>query len=102
MTSPKFVRSPNPRRVLLVACVAGAAAVGLAAFGIADRAKSNQELAAWTDEQAVPTVRLVEPRRGPSEEQLVLPGNVSAFYTGSIYARASGYITAGIRTSALM
>jgi membrane fusion protein (multidrug efflux system) len=94
MTSPESVRSPNPRRVVLVACVAGAAAVGLAAFGIADRAKSNQELAAWTDEQAVPTVRLVEPRRGPSEEQLVLPGNVSAFYTGSIYARASGYITA--------
>ncbi len=24
----------------------------------------------------------------------MLPGNVSAFYTGSIYARASGYITA--------
>lgn len=94
MTSPDTVRSPNPRRVLLVACVVGAVAIGLAAFGIADRAKGNQELAAWTDEQAVPTVRLIEPRRGPSSEDLVLPGNVSAFYTGSIYARASGYVTA--------
>jgi len=94
MTSPDSVRSPNPRRVLLVACVVGAVAIALAAFGIADRAKGNQELTAWTDEQAVPTVRLIEPRRGPSEEDLVLPGNVSAFYTGSIYARASGYVTA--------
>ena len=94
MTPPESVRSPNPRRVLLVACVVCAVAIGLAAFGIADRAKGNQELAAWTDEQAVPTVRLIEPQRGPNEEDLVLPGNVSAFYTGSIYARASGYVTA--------
>ena len=94
MPPPESVRSPNPRRVLLVACVVCAVAIGLAAFGIADRAKGNQELAAWTDEQAVPTVRLIEPQRGPNEEDLVLPGNVSAFYTGSIYARASGYVTA--------
>ncbi len=33
--------------------------------GIADRARSKQEVAAWTNEQAVPTVRLVQPERGP-------------------------------------
>ena len=94
MKEPEAVQRANPRRVLLVGCAIGAAAIALAAFGIADRAKSRQELTSWTDEQAIPTVRLVEPQRGPSEAQLVLPGNVNAFYTGSIYARASGYVTA--------
>ncbi|MGO9673852.1 MAG: efflux RND transporter periplasmic adaptor subunit [Methylocella sp.] len=94
MNPPENFRRINPSRVLLAGSVICAAAAGLAAFGIMDRAKSNQELASWTDEQAIQSVRLIEPRRGPSEEDLVLPGNVSAFYTGSIYARASGYITA--------
>ena len=62
--------------------------------GITHRAKSRQEVAAWTNEQAVPIVRLVRPECGPEEQELVLPGNVSAFTTGSLFARASGYITA--------
>ena len=57
---PEAVQTANPRRVLLVGCAIGAAAIALAAFGIADRARSRQELTSWTDEQAVPTVRLVE------------------------------------------
>jgi len=34
----------------------------------------------------------VQPQQGPSEGELVLPGNVSAFYAGSIYGRVSGYV----------
>ena len=70
------------------------APVGLAFFGITDRAKSRQEVATWTDAQTVPTVRIVRPEHGPAEQELVLPGNVAAFNTGSLFARASGYITA--------
>ncbi len=88
---------PNPtatrRRVLLISSVIGVAALGLAISGIVDRARSKQELIALTNEQAIPTVRLVQPAHGPSEQQLVLPGDVSAFNTGAIYARASGYVT---------
>ena len=69
-------------------------AVGLAVSGITDRAKSRQEVAAWTDAQTVPTVRVVRPDRGSGEQELVLPGTVNAFVTGSLFARASGYITA--------
>lgn len=87
-------QTPKPRRVWLIACAVGVAAVGLAISGIMDRAKSKQELESWTNEQAVPTVRLVRAQHGPSNEQLVLPGNVSAFYTGSLFGRASGYVTA--------
>jgi membrane fusion protein (multidrug efflux system) len=94
MMSPEPIQTPKPRRVLLIGCAVGAAAIGLAVSGVMDRAKSKQELETWTDEQAVPTVRLVQPQRGPDDEQLVLPGNVSAYYTGSLFARASGYVTA--------
>ncbi|MGH6852394.1 MAG: efflux RND transporter periplasmic adaptor subunit, partial [Methylocella sp.] len=59
---------------------------------IADRAKSKQEVQIWADEQAIPTVTLVKPELGPSEGELRLPGNVSAFYAGSIYGRVSGYV----------
>ena len=73
-------------------CAVAIGAVGLAVSGVMDRARSRQEVAAWTDAQAVPTVRLVQPERGPAEQELILPGNVSAFYSGSLFARASGYV----------
>src|SRR5580692_8397544 len=92
--SPATPPKPKMRRVLLVICVFAIGAVGLAVSGIMDRAKSRQEVAAWTNAQTVPTVRIVRPERGAAEQELVLPGNVAAFNTGSLFARASGYITA--------
>jgi RND family efflux transporter MFP subunit len=86
------IHPPKPRRVLMSLCAVAIGAVGLAASGVMDRAKSRQEVAAWSGDQAIPTVRLVQPERGPAEQELVLPGNVSAFYSGSLFARASGYV----------
>jgi len=76
--------------VLALGILAAAAAVD----GISDRAKSRQELDAWTKEQAIPTVALTVPTRGPAEEEVVLPGTINAYNRGTIYARASGYVTA--------
>ena len=90
--SPATPPKPKMRRVLLVICVFAIGAVGLAVSGIMDRAKSRQEVAAWTNAQTIPTVRIVLPERSPAEQELVLPGNVAAFNTGSLFARASGYI----------
>jgi RND family efflux transporter MFP subunit len=90
-TPPK---APGTGRVLLVVCLLAIGAGGLAFFGITNRAKSRQEVATWTDAQTVQTVRIVRPEHGPTEQELVLPGNVAAFNTGSLFARASGYITA--------
>ena len=82
------------RRGLLIMGGLGLCAIALAAFGIIDRATSMQEVGAWTDAQAVPSVKLVRPHQGPDTTELALPGTVRAFYTGSLYARASGYVTA--------
>lgn len=81
------------RRVLLFLSVVAIGAIATAVSGIADREKGRLEVAAWTNEQAVANVRLVQPERGSTEEDLVLPGNVSAYYSGTLFARASGYIT---------
>jgi RND family efflux transporter MFP subunit len=90
--SPESISAAAPRRLRLIGLVAGVAAIGLAVYGVADRARSKQEVEVWTNEQAIATVKLIKPQLGPSEGELVLPGNVSAFYTGSIYARVNGYV----------
>ena len=94
MSSESSVTPPKTHRVLIFVIVLGMGAIGLAVSGIMDRARSKQEVAAWTNAQTVPTVRVVRPERGSGEQELILPGNVAAFITGSLYARASGYITA--------
>src|SRR5271156_6445267 len=83
---------PKPRRVVMFLSAVAIGAVLVAFSGISDRARSRQEVLAWTNEQAVPTVRLVQPEQAKIEQGLTLPGNVSAFYSGSLFARASGYI----------
>jgi membrane fusion protein (multidrug efflux system) len=87
-------RAARPRRILFLLGFVAVCAIALTAFGIVDRARSKQEVKAWTDEQAISTVRLVQPEPGPLEQPLLLPGNVSAFNISSLFARASGYVTA--------
>jgi RND family efflux transporter MFP subunit len=92
--------NPNPvdekmakgGRVVMVGGLILAAAVASAVIGISNRAKGVQEITKWTDEQAVPSVTIVRPQSKPGQDELVLPGNVDAFFTGSIYGRASGYV----------
>ncbi len=76
------------RAILLLVVVA----VVVAATGIVGRRKDDESLAKLTQEQAIPTVALVTPQRGGEVRELVLPGNVEAFYTASIHAQVSGYV----------
>src|ERR1700726_2258703 len=95
MSSETSARRPaRPRRILFLLGFVAVCAIALAAFGILDRAKSKQEVKAWTEEQAVSTVRLVQAEPAPPEQSLLLPGNVSAFNINSLFPRASGYVTA--------
>ena len=54
------VKTPRPRRLLLVGIIALVAASAVAAYGVISRARSNQDLAQWTNVQAVPTVALAK------------------------------------------
>ena len=92
-SEPSARRPARPRRILFLLGFVAICAIALAAFGILDRARSKQEVKAWTDAQAIPTVRLVHAEPGPLEQPLLLPGNVSAFNISPLFARASGYVT---------
>jgi RND family efflux transporter MFP subunit len=93
MSTETSIRPSKPRRLLVLLAAIAIGAVATAAFGITDRARSKQEVADWSNQQAIVAVRLVQPESGAAEQELVLPGNVSAYYTGTLFARASGYIT---------
>jgi RND family efflux transporter MFP subunit len=67
-------------------------ATAVAVIGIMDRHQSEAELQTWTDAAAVPTVAVVTPGHGEARQELVLPGDVEAFYQAPIYARVSGYV----------
>jgi len=71
--------------VLVVAVVA-------VSFGIISRSRSETRLEHWTTEQSVPTVAIVVPKRGVAGQELVLPGDIEAFYEAPIHARVSGYL----------
>ena len=91
---PVEAAAPSKRKLVVLLSGAAIGAAVLAYVGIADRAKGMQEIEAWTEKQATPTVRVVQAQRGPRDEDLTLPGSLNAYYTGSLYARASGYVTA--------
>lgn len=84
-------RTVSTRRLKL----AGAAALVLAAVvvagGLAARVSADQSLKAWTRDQAIPTVSLASVAGG-GHADLVLPGQLQAFYTAPIHARTSGYL----------
>lgn len=90
-------RAPPPRaippaRLRRIGLVAAAIAVLIAAAGIVHRELKSGEVARWTDAQAIPSVSVVAPLRGGIGQQIDLPGNITAWYEASIYARVSGYL----------
>jgi len=90
--SSQPIKTPRPGRLLLVGLLTTVAAGAIVAGGLIDRARSNQDLATWTNAQAVPTVALAEFAHGDAAHSLVLPGNVQPYNKAAIYARVSGYL----------
>ncbi len=86
---PKAHASVKVGRAIILFVVAAAA---IAVTGIFGRRHDDERLTRWTHEQAIPPVALVTPQRGGATRELVLPGNVDAFYTASIHGQVSGYV----------
>ncbi len=76
------------RAILLLAIAAAAVAYS----GISGRRHDDERLKQWTQERAVPPVAVVAPQRGGETRELVLPGNVDAFYSASIHSQVMGYV----------
>jgi RND family efflux transporter MFP subunit len=92
--APERQTEPPPRsnKTRWVAPVAVLVAVCIAIAGILARRHQEGEVAKWTVEQAVPTVATLKPKQGVSGQQMVLPGDIEAWYEASIYARVNGYL----------
>src|ERR1700726_3551071 len=92
-TSGRKPEPPPPAsRTRWVAAIALLVAIGIALAGILLRRHQEGEVTKWTVEQAVPTVATIQPKQGVSGQQLVLPGDIEAWYEAPIYARVSGYL----------
>jgi len=81
-----------PNKLRRIGLVAAAVALLIAVAGIVIREVNEHAVARWTEQQAVPSVSVVIPKRGEESTQLVLPGNIDAWYQAPIYARVDGYL----------
>lgn len=81
------------RRRRWLAVVIGLAVLVVAiAVGGLPRLRARHRVRTETTEQAVPFVSVVRPEHLANAQGLNLPGNVQAFTTAPIFARASGYV----------
>ncbi len=94
-TLPKRIEPPpKASRTRTVTVIAILVAIAVAITGILLRRHDESEVTKWTVEQAVPVVATVTPKQGVSGQQIVLPGDIEAWYEAPIYARVSGYLKA--------
>jgi RND family efflux transporter MFP subunit len=85
------IKMPRRQLFVLLGIAALVIAGTVAATGIMSRAAAERELVQWTNQQAIPTVRLATLERGAAET-LALPGNIQAYNKAPIYARVPGYL----------
>ena len=77
------------RGLLILAVVAAA----VAAYGVVQRRSDEGQLAHWTQQQAVPAVSLISPGLETGTREVVLPGDVEAYFDASIHGQVSGYVS---------
>src|SRR5579859_4840914 len=62
-------------------------AVLLAIWGVFSRVHGRDKIGEETADEATPVVQTAGPSPSPISDELVLPGNVTAFFEAPIYAR---------------
>ncbi len=91
MMSEQIPHTPSSAGLRLAGLVIVVVAVIVAAAGIFIRISHEHDLQNEVESRHV-TVKVVMPQSGPSEQPLILPGNVRAEIDAPIYARVSGYL----------
>ena len=82
----------RPAHHYWIAVIAALTVAVLLASGILPRIQASRNLRRETQEMAIPTVTVVQPRRSTTAPEVVLPANVQAFIDAPIYARTNGYL----------
>jgi RND family efflux transporter MFP subunit len=74
--------------LLLTVLIVSAAVI----WGISSRRKADAQLGVETRELAVPSISVVRPKAGVSQQEIILPGAMQPFADAPIYARIGGYL----------
>jgi len=80
------------RRTWGLATFVAAFIAAIVYYGIHARVSAESRLQARTEEAAIATVTVTQPKRTDQSQEIVLPGNTQAFTDSPIYARTSGYL----------
>ena len=82
----------RPVKIGRVVLLLAVAAIALAYSGISGRRHDEEKLKQWTEKLGIPPVAVVTPKRGGETRDVVLPGNVEAFYSAPIHSQVMGYV----------
>ncbi|HEY0749310.1 MAG TPA: efflux RND transporter periplasmic adaptor subunit [Steroidobacteraceae bacterium] len=66
--------------------------VALLAYGLVKRERALTALTHVANDQAIDSVQIISPEKGPSTRPLLLPGTVRAWSEAPIYAQVAGYV----------
>jgi membrane fusion protein (multidrug efflux system) len=80
------------RKLGLLALLAAVALLLVVVSGIRAREENDARLKQWTDDQAIPTVAVIQPDAKVLNATLDLPGRMEAYSRAPIFARVSGYL----------
>ena len=81
-----------PTNLKLKALIVVAIAAGVVLWGLYTRSNDKAALTTLKQEQAVPTVKVIQPALRQNAETLTLPGTLQAFYSATVYSRVNGYL----------
>jgi multidrug efflux pump subunit AcrA (membrane-fusion protein) len=83
---------PRSKHGWLIAVVVLLIVAAVVIGGIVPRIRAKAALRTETHDLAIPIVKVVHPKRGAPQQEIVLPGNIQAFTDAPIYARTNGYL----------
>jgi RND family efflux transporter MFP subunit len=89
---PPAPNAPKSSHGALIAIVVVLIVVAIVVAGVVPRLRAKAALKVETDKLAVPSVEVIQPKRGSPQQEIVLPGNMQAFIDAPIYARTNGYL----------
>lgn len=87
-----ILRHTPPRHLRTAAIVAASIALVIVVLGVVSRVRAGQDLSQSTERAAIPTVSVLETASAAQPRELVLPGDIEAYYSAPVHARATGYL----------
>ena len=84
--------TPSAKRMRIAGTITALVVIGALALGFLPRWHQRETAMADMNQLAIPTVSVVSPTLGKSENGLVLPAEIKPWREASIYARANGYL----------